>query len=294
LVFGVGLLAFLLSLDSVIAANQTDAAVLRQVRVAWKSRKDLIKIFHFECELVEHVTKAAKPGATNLFGDAPVGTPTIDVELRSDIAFSYDRGKRSFKMEGQQWDELRAVPKDYLFRAIFDGEYKSLVQSGSMPHGLIDRRRTPDSDLITLTHLTAFWIAVDPDAYFKARAYETDKMRVGKQRVACDGRECVELRIPRGNAQWEGLLYVDPERSYVPVQLQQTLYPSGRPSSSASAKVKHFAINSNLDDALFMLSFPPGCHVSWITDHRRKYFVQLDDGSLKEIAESDYGRVGVK
>jgi hypothetical protein len=227
-------------------------------------------------------------------------------------------------MEGQQWDELRAVPKDYLFRAIFDGEYKSLVQSGSMPHGLIDRRRTPDSDLITLTHLTAFWIAVDPDAYFKARAYETDKMRVGKQRVACDGRECVELRIPRGNAQWEGLLYVDPERSYVPVQLQeihkgkavvnldiqyvaddkygwlvsawrkQTLYPSGRPSSSATAKAKHFAINSNLDDALFMLSFPPGCHVSWITDHGRKYFVQLDDGSLKEIAESDYGRVGVK
>jgi hypothetical protein len=317
----VGLLAVLLGLETAKATDEVNTAVIGQVRETWKSRCEAIKTFHYECELKQRVTKPARPGASDLFGDAPVGTPTIDVELLSTIAFSCYKGKRAFKMDGQQWDEQQAVPKDYMFHATFDGVYRHLLKGQSFPHGFVDRRPIPESDLITLTHLTAFWLAFDPDTYLEARAYDTDKMQVTGQRVGRNGRNDIELRIPRSNPKWDGLLFVDPKRAYVPTEfkevhngvavakleiqyipnreagwvvsawLQQQLYPSGRPSSSAKAKVKRCVINSDLDDGLFKLPLPTGCHIVEIAADGTKYFVQLRDGTRTEISESEYGRV---
>ena len=69
--------------------------------------------------------------------------------------------------------------------------------------------------------------------------------------------------------------------------------PIGKPSL-AKATVQKYAINSDLGKRIFELSFPAGTHIIEVTDRGRSRFLQLGDGWLKEIPESDYGRSGVE
>jgi hypothetical protein len=312
-----------LSFESSFALAQDNTAeLLKKVRATWNSRRDAIKTFHYECQLEETVRKASRPDATDILGQVAVGEETIDVVLRSDITFSFDKGKLAFSMKGQQWDESRAVPKDSTYRTAFNGVHKTLIQGPSMPQGLLDRRGKPGATLTTLVHEVAFWLWFDPGSYLGQTDFSVERAEIGQKRVFRDGHECLELVIPAGaNANWTGLLYVDIQRSYVPVHFTKRykgvavceieikyvadsevewavdswrrtqLNSVGRAQASYSGKVLKCAINSVLDDEVFTFTFPPGCHITEYTNHGPRYFVQQSDGSLKPISESEYGAI---
>ena len=325
--------------ESVLGAPPIDAKDVTPEKVlsAWKKRRERTKSFRYE--FASHRTDYAPvPRISPALPNAP-NAMQPPREFHGTHSFSVSGKKMAYSSdyEGQE-EPLDAPPQKPLGtvlgltgeRASFDTVFYKWVlgEHGPLPFGETTRdgeftgRRSVFQARDTLTCSVdniAPWLWFSPLDWLHRQSYDPDKMTIGRRHVLHDGRECVELFMPRSNPSWRGVVCVDPSRDCVPVEFFERLdgapkdklsiqyvrdetegwrisawqyeYPGDEVSGARShrCKVTRCTINKPVADNVFAIEFPEGTHV---VEHGRdtdKYFIAMRDGKRRYISQSEYG-----
>jgi hypothetical protein len=296
--------------------GESDAEILSKIRSSWEERRNSMKSFEYVCALeVVEKTRIEKPDA---FGELDPLSLVWDAQLRKTLTFAADNGKLTYRLEGEHWSQVTRAIAPYFFHVVYDGSgNRSLLQQ---KFGTIDHVAEPASHLTNGLYLKALWLSIDPKAYLKRLGYEIDRMSVADKDAFYDGRECIEVLIPRGNANSQGRLYIDSSKECLPIAFlaehqgspRNQVVMEYRPHDkvgwalagwsyahyaradelemSIIGKVTKHEVNSAPNKNLFNVKFPPGTQVIEKVGQQERYFIQMPDGSLKRIRLEDLGK----
>jgi hypothetical protein len=300
--------------------GETDAQLLSKIRSAWQERRETMKSFYFECA-IESVEKIVR-NKVDTFGQADPNDPPHDELLRSMLTFASHHGGLAYRLDGEQWNFITNGKSPSRFHAAFDGRgNRWLLQQGPTPYGEIDHLREPGDFLTNTGNLQALWLAIDAKAYLQCRGFETDKMAVLGLDAVRNGGKCIELDIPRGNADWQGRLCVDSAHGFLPTSfvleyrgdVRQdlamehrhndtsgwtlagwTIKRFDRPGelhSTVNGAVMKCEVNTEVAPALFDVRFPAGTKVTEKIGKKDRHFIQMEDGSQTPIRQEVPGQL---
>ncbi|MFO0791833.1 MAG: hypothetical protein U0805_20415 [Pirellulales bacterium] len=289
---------------------------LSLIRSAWNERHNSIKSFRFECALEQ--TKKVVHGRTDKF-DRPIdrSSPVLDETFRKTMTYSFDKGKLSLQLEGEEWDSNKIAKSSYKLNAAFSGDGNVLLFGhNDIPLAYVDHRTVADDQLAAFTSLLAFHLWYDPEHTLSRVGWENGK-RATVQKSLRDDQVVVEF--PRRYGRSIGRLVLDSARSYLPIRFElgsggnidselQIEYsteahmctpkswerkdyykPKDLSSRQFGAALK-CQVNAALKDEQFVVSFPTGTHVSEDFGTKMQYFCKQPDGSLKPIAPEQFGK----
>lgn len=303
-------------------AQADDRATIATMRTAWDTRHKQIRSYRYDCrhkdDLVTTEVPNNEPVDSEPYQDESV--PPIVVELQTKITFAKSGRKLAYNETGDDWNPHAKVRRIRDYKVAFNGIFnRRLSTSPGVPSGELDRSHEPNDSLTAGVNQTALWIWYSPVDYLRRQSYNLESMSVRNSQANHAGTPCIELLLERGeNTPWQGSLYVDPKRDYVPLRFMQKYNEvtrtdlvidyrrhdavgyavsswqdkqfdyKGRPLHTRTAKVENAAINEPVDDALFAISFPAGTRVVERTPGGSRYFQQQDDGELKPISMEEF------
>jgi len=317
--------AVLLSFILPSASPADDRRIIEEIQAAWRARHDAIKSFTYECRIKESLFNIKRYGPFDDFSGSVDGevsrgktsVPRIDLEKTLTIRFA--DGKISLMLEGERWDHASESRKYSLYHVAFDGSHnRSLLDGRLMTSGKVEKASEPTTSITRSTRLVAVYLWFSPLDILSGLGFQLEKMTVSDPHATVDGRDCVELLIPRGNKASRGVLYVDPSRQYVPVRLswfykglvvsEQSIRYSPDPQVGSvmsawmntqktetghlqriiSNEVTRSRINEPLTIGDFTVDFPPGACLVEHDGNEKEYFLVLDNGERRTITQQDF------
>lgn len=270
-------------------------ALVRDIETAWSKRSDDVTSVNMECRIERLLPGGADRAAPGpFFKPRPANTRLITVTA----AYAYERGKISLDRSSDIVDpnDPKKV-KPQRLRIAFDGQTNAmLVEDSALPMGTIERNQQqagPDSCVHSDFLAIGLWLY--PKDVFRHTRWSVSKMSVEEGIVDVNGVKCRRLRIPRQGGRWTSTVDVALENAWVPVQWQTwcgdkltlTLridYSNDKkfgPVVKAwnyfyieddrktielrNGRITKYAVNSDVDDTRFSITFPVGTHVTEIS-----------------------------
>ena len=321
------LFVFLL-LETDAVHGESNAEILSKIRSAWQERRDAIKSFYSECALEKSETIGVQKVDT--FGDEfDPAFPTHEEYFHQTLTFAFDGGKLAYKLEGEEWSQIKNAKAHYLYHVAFDGKgNQTLLHSVTSPWGEINHEPNPHDALTSNIHLKPHWLSIDPRAYLERMGYEPDKMVIVNNEALRRDQRCIEFDIPRTaglpahqNPEWTAQLYLGSEQGYLPVafvgyykdDLQFEIDIEHGPNDqvgwalsgwtqkqfgdrpfTVDGAVMKLRVNAAIDKAVFDVSFPVGTRIVETVGKEQRNFIKMPDGTLKPFSEKPAPQPGLR
>jgi hypothetical protein len=282
-------------------------AVTDRARAAWESRQARAKAFRVRWteELTRH------KGYFALLLPPPGGGayPARDLLGTTTCTLSVDGGKVKYAYQGTNWSPKEQSLKPTTYAGAFvEGESTTFSNPmGDEPYPqavLQNARKSDDVSAVAVLPVVLALRGTHPEFVRRdLAAYEPTG-----RRVPVESRSCDELVFETRTDGLRELLYLDPEREFVPVRLdtfvKDTLTfrltvtydadpavgwhprawtsvaqsPAGVPLESARTRVTEFAVNPALPPDEFRIDLPPGTRVLDQRNGADVQYVVRDDG----------------
>jgi len=310
------------------------AEILDEIHASWQKRTNSIKSFRYECRLEELLAKASRNLPAHRRAkknQLPAEVPNVDAVLQRIVTCSMAGEKIAYSEDGEEWDDSTNRIRAGTYKVAFDARnYRQLVTGSTASQPKVAQGELADknnsgalaSSLTLNVNQTAFWLWYSANDWLERRGYPPSTCKVNERRDFRDGRECVvaSLRTSVPSA-WKMMLYLDPVRDYLPLQMvlendgivrcdlsiqyakdekvgwrvsawkDESFGKTGANDKSVSVEVTHFLVNEPLDDDLFTFEFPEGTQFQETSAAApTKYYVALASGGRKEIAKREFGR----
>lgn len=264
------------------------------VVAAWKDRQRQVRTFDFLCSGQEFERKPSD-AELSMSDRVPAGGPSpTDITFPITMRFVYEaKGRARLDYKGRIWSSHRGGYVDEEAISLFDGHLcKTLFPSSQLGFPSAHIYQGTASKVGNNLRVLPLSLALRPfdktlGMFDPARLVLTDK------RGVTDGRTCLILRYEE-RPTWSdpALVWVDPERGFLPLRCEQKrrgatvqsisisylrdakhgwvpsawtntqLAPkTGEVVNSVTAKVTQYHINETIPDATFDVSFPPGTYV---------------------------------
>jgi len=242
------------------------------------------------------------------------------LELNSTFKLSMKGGKISMKSEGYVWSSSRSSRVFQNYSRCFNGTGNKALLEGKdiVTSGVFDHERQPAIELTNNTHYVPLWLAFTPAEMLSRMRFDTSHMSVSDARAFHQGKECIEVSIPRDRL--KGQIYVDPSLGYLPVKFVEwrragkmrsdieleyvenevlgwvvsrwwsNLYDGDEKlATSLSGTVDKITLNQPISDDEFDIKFPVGTSIREIMDGKTKYFIQERNGRRRATSDHDVG-----
>jgi hypothetical protein len=284
----------------------------RSIRSAWQERESQLTSFQCTCVLIrtELVSTDAPP-------DPFIETPPDSgrpVHLKSTFTLSKKGRKIALASEGEVWNDSTKSKINQSYSRCFDGAGNTSLLVGQVlgfPTARLNNEVKPAFGLINNTHYNPLWLAFYPTEFLARLNFDISRMSVSSARSFHQGKDCIELAIPRDEL--PGDVYVDPSIGYLPVRFvewrtadrmrsdmvieyetnpevgwvisrwKSNLYDNtGVVEVTLSGVVENAAINTPINDDVFTIALPPETRIAETLDGATKYYVQGKDGSRRE------------
>lgn len=285
------------------------------IRAAWKERNDLLKSFQCTCTL----TRIDMNETGDLFDPVPPGIKGGPVDLDSTFTLSMEGAKISLQSKSEQWINREQSRINQSYSRCFDGaSNKVLIDAEHMswPAATLDDESEPCGVLTKNTHYAPLWLSFSPGEMLTRLNFDTSSMAVTDGRAFYQGRECIEVAIPRRQVV-SGHVFVVPSLGYLPVKFVEwrgvgrmrsdieivyeenavlgsvvsrwtsRLYGGdGEVETSLSGTVESVTINEPISDDVFDIALPVGTRIRQTLDGTTKYFIQEANGIRRETRAS--------
>jgi hypothetical protein len=224
-------------------------------------------------------------------------------------------GRFARRITGTNWDQASQsqVPR-FTWLAFDKARSKSLFEGAAVPFGEITPINAVDLEI------SPFLFAHAPALWLKLRGGNVDQMRIVDSNSFQNDIACIELEVPRASEKSAFIVYVDPQREYVPIRhaskmagrittstdiaygpdkvvnwvvdfaSMQQLTDDGELESTMSWRVRHYTVNDASADELYDVVFPVGTHVHELRDGTESHYEVLSDGRTREILPNMFGR----
>ena len=291
----------------------------KEVLAAWRKRQASIESFQYRCQLKDKKTQPKR-------------------ELARTFIFSLCGDRIAWSEFGEQWGPERVSnpfaplkgngpTQTMKERVAYDGIYTRKLDdfpATTGRRGVLALSNGPRQyrDLVTAYDTqTQIWLWFSPVVWLHGQGYYPEKMSVANLHAPRDGQDCVELSmISSINPLWKVLIYVDPARDYVPLQIVQILdgdvmqerairyvrdakvgwrvsgwnSKSDRYKQDISCEVVACSVNAAIADDVFTFEFPQRTLVKEPFGETEngawKYFIALGGGKRRYISKDEYDK----
>jgi thiol-disulfide isomerase/thioredoxin len=288
---------------------------------AWSERAAQIHAFRFDCEITDTRFNIPRYDVGDPFSGSRDGEATVGEVVAERIDFGKTMSVRragdlfASSLRGEQWDYQNEERIYFATSSAFDGSSQYRLFEGRIIVGDVQNLAGADETLTNFGSHIAVHLWHTPVACLNRLGFQPDKMKIVDHHARVAGRDCLELSIPRTSKRWQGTLYVDPARNYVPVRFTMMLgkvttsertmeyapnpvtgwvlaawvdkrfTEKGAPESVERVDVTRVVLNEPSRDGDFKITFPSGALVTEHDGDRTKHFLILDNGDRRPADE---------